>query len=798
MLKNNKTSTFQKNNNNNENTMNQQLLNLFKYRLYPPPIGSFEQNVKISPHLNLMTLEPVLSKGKRIVLGDGSFSKVFLYQNKISKIKYAVKQMNIELLISKTNSKNIIIEEINIQGKILHPNIIRLFNYFKDKNNENIFLILEYASKGTLFDYIQSKRGLDESEAFYYFFQAVNAVFFLHKNQIIHRDIKPENLLINQNNILKLCDFGWSVCLNNDKRVTFCGTVEYMAPEIVKNERYDFSIDVWSLGVLLYELIHSYSPFVVKDLNINKIENNILSKELRFKKGVSLECRDLIEKLLIKDAENRIKVGEIYKHPFILKYINIINRNLKVLNYINYTNNGYYKNASSSNFKGRNGNNNSKKRLIGEISESLNEFGSIPAEPEASKILFNFDEIVRQFNKIDINANKNNEQKESKDIQNNIMNTKEIIKIDKNTAKKTKHKKSITLNNSDFIKIGINSLRADTNNDNQNEIQLSERINKKKSSSMKEKFFKILIKKINYENPDLMRKKFIKKSLIKEYNSNLNKKKNLIINYINKNNEPKKNGNFSFSNILIKSYINNAHKYNINKKIKENLSDKNINYKSKLNNVKKSFVKVFQNGSYINKTHFYNGNFESYKTNQYCKNIPKTARKINIKKILIKKSKNSLNKLKNSVIPFNSIKKARSKDNIKNKFTVNLSNINVYNLYSSNLCPNNYRFDHSNYINHANTFVFMDKGQGLNLDESRNIKKIINNTGTDVLGKNKIIKIFLSKYKNKSGDNSNKKKIPNLKKNQTNNKIFLSSPKLTEVKDKNKEKVLSVKIQGEN
>ena len=95
---------------------------------------------------------------------------------------------------------------------------------------------------------------------------------------------------------------------------------------------------------------------------------------------------------------------------------------------------------------------------------------------------------------------------------------------------------------------------------------------------------------------------------------------------------------------------------------------------------------------------------------------------------MIKKSKNSLNKLKNSVIPFNSIKKARSKDNIKNKFTVNLSNINVYNLYSSNLCPNNYRFDHSNYINHVNTFVFMDKGQGLNLDESRNIKKIINNT----------------------------------------------------------------------
>ena len=82
-----------------------------------------------------------------------------------------------------------------------------------------------------------------------------------------------ENKLINQNNILILCDFGWSVCLNNDKRVTFCGTVEYMAPEIVKNERYDFSIDVWSLGVLLYELIHSYR-FMLYDADDNLLEDS--------------------------------------------------------------------------------------------------------------------------------------------------------------------------------------------------------------------------------------------------------------------------------------------------------------------------------------------------------------------------------------------------------------------------------------------------------------------------------------------------------------------------------------------
>ena len=264
MKKNNRSENAQKNNINDiKEEINNNLLNLINYNLYKTNIGCFYENSKINSNLNFTSLEPILSNGKKILIGDGSFSKVFLYQHKTSKIKYAIKRMNIPSYLKKTNNKNLILDEINIQSKIEHPNIIKLFNYFKDKNNINIFLILEYASKGTLFDYIQNKNGFDETEAFYFFFQAVNAIYFLHKNRIIHRDLKPENLLINHNNILKLCDFGWSVYLNNNKRITFCGTVEYMAPEIVKNESYDYSIDVWSLGVLLYELIHSHSPFVV-------------------------------------------------------------------------------------------------------------------------------------------------------------------------------------------------------------------------------------------------------------------------------------------------------------------------------------------------------------------------------------------------------------------------------------------------------------------------------------------------------------------------------------------------------
>ena len=403
-MKNITNSNYQNNINDNSQILDHLLLNLLKNKIHEVSDGQVFENPNINKNLNFTTLEPILLKGKKTLIGDGSFSKVFLYQHKKTKIKYAVKKIN---------------------------NNFGILWLFIIKYKVNMFLILEYASKGTLFDYIHNKKGLNETEAFYFFIQAVNSISFLHKNKIIHRDIKPENLLINNNNILKLCDFGWSVYLNNNnKRVTFCGTIEYMAPEIVKNESYDFSIDVWSLGVLLYELIHSHSPFVVKDLNVNKIENNILSKELKFKKGVSLECRDLIEKLLIKDANERIKIDDIYKHPFILKYTNMMDKYIISKNKLKNDNDIFFeKEKNDENFK---------PAKVDEIRESFSEFDTIPSEPKPAKILVNFDKIVRKFTKIDNIIKSKNENKDNiknaKSIK-NIMNTKMI--------KEKGHKKSL-------------------------------------------------------------------------------------------------------------------------------------------------------------------------------------------------------------------------------------------------------------------------------------------------------------------------------------------------------------------
>ena len=792
MRKNKINPDFQKNNNNT--ILNQQLLNLLKYKLHPPPLGCIYENPKINQNLNFASLEPILSNGKKILVGDGSFSKVFLYQHKISKIKYAIKIININSFMQKTNNKNLILDEINIQSKIAHPNIIRLFNYFKDK--KNIYLILEFALKGTLFDYIHYKNGLDEPEAFYYFIQAVNSVSFLHKNKIIHRDIKPENLLINSNNILKLCDFGWSVYLHNNKRVTFCGTVEYMAPEIVKNEGYDFSIDVWSLGVLLYELIHSHSPFVVKDLNVNEIENNILSKELRFKKGVSLECRDLIEKLLIKDAKNRIKIEDIYNHPFILKYINMMNKAIK-LPQIN---------------KGSSDINNNKKQIEDdlvdkkekdtkkkkneEIKESFSEFDTIPTEPEPAKIVVNFDKIVRKFTKIDnqnINMNK-------RKIKNKIMNVKSINDLDdKNQEKGTRHKKSLSLNNENFENFNINNLVNNLDNEKKDkpiqEIIIEKKENKenKNMNLNKENLLKLIIKKTtNSENANIKHKKFIKKTLIEEYNNNLIKNKCINKNkIINKYTDFKINPNSSYTkNLLINSYIAKNKKNIFNEKLLGNLTDKNLDNNSKLDISSKIILKncksisSFKNIKNNNPINDYS---PSSNSNSSRKNNKKNIFKIKAKKNILTKKLNNLNKSQNNNNLFNILKKPCFKNNFRNKFTLNLSNINVYNFCSSGLGSNNTKS-----FNQINTFIFMDKSRETKRQKIGQNNNYKNSCKTARLLKKKISKIFLStdavntsNYNNtKSNRTENSKSKNDIKMNQ---KLFLNFSKINKYKNKKRE-----------
>jgi serine/threonine protein kinase len=172
---------------------------------------------------------------------------------------------------------------------------------------------MEYICAGDLLNFIKKRTKLSEQTAKFIFKQIILAIQFIHSKKIIHRDIKLDNILIDLDNKIKLCDFGVSKFLNSTKLFDQCGTPAYIAPEILRNEGYDFSVDVWSAGVVLYAMLSGNVPF--KGKNVQELHERILKG--KFKEiDVSFECRDLIRKIFEIDVEKRIKIEEILCHSW--------------------------------------------------------------------------------------------------------------------------------------------------------------------------------------------------------------------------------------------------------------------------------------------------------------------------------------------------------------------------------------------------------------------------------------------------------------------------------------------------
>jgi aurora kinase len=154
--------------------------------------------------------------------------------------------------------------------------------------------------------------------------QIMRAVFHLHKYNIIHRDIKPENILIGPDNVLKLADFGWAVSDKNGfkdthhKRTTLCGTLDYLPPEMVENRPYSESVDTWTIGVLLYEMLTGSPPFMAPgtENTYKKIQECVVD----FPDYVSPEAKGLIQMLLQRDSTKRPNINVAIQHPFFAKH----------------------------------------------------------------------------------------------------------------------------------------------------------------------------------------------------------------------------------------------------------------------------------------------------------------------------------------------------------------------------------------------------------------------------------------------------------------------------------------------
>lgn len=168
-------------------------------------------------------------------------------------------------------------QEINIQKEIDHPNVVKLFTVYREPGK--LHLLLEYASQGTLFQYIKRNKKLTDAQISFVFKEICYGVLELHNKNILHRDIKPENILLDENFIPKLADFGFACIIKKDeRRRTICGTREYFAPEIWNYKNQSLKLDIWCLGILLFELCHNRAPFKFIQKSFEK-EANMLKNE---------------------------------------------------------------------------------------------------------------------------------------------------------------------------------------------------------------------------------------------------------------------------------------------------------------------------------------------------------------------------------------------------------------------------------------------------------------------------------------------------------------------------------------
>ncbi|CAG9316528.1 unnamed protein product [Blepharisma stoltei] len=249
------------------------------------------------------------------VLGKGSFGKVLLVIKKGTENYYAMKILKkkaIEARKQRTHTLN----EKRIMQKSNCPFIVQLKYSFQTK--DKLYMVMEFMKGGELFFHLKKSGKFTEERARFYAAEILLAFEYLHNIGVIYRDLKPENILIDDDGHIKITDFGLSklgISESNPKAFTFCGTPEYLAPEILKNQGHDKKVDFWSLGAVLYEMISGAPPFYSK--NRNEMYKNVLNKPVEMKPNFSNELSDFLTKLLQIIPEKRLSdMAEIKKHQF--------------------------------------------------------------------------------------------------------------------------------------------------------------------------------------------------------------------------------------------------------------------------------------------------------------------------------------------------------------------------------------------------------------------------------------------------------------------------------------------------
>lgn len=249
-------------------------------------------------------------------IGVGSFSYVYLAVHKICKVEVAIKIIPKKRIASSMNTIRFE-REVSTLKQLDHPLIAQLFETLEDDLFH--YFVMELAKNGDLLSYINKVGKLNEISAKQYFVQILSVLEYMHKvKKVAHRDLKAENILLDENDNVRIIDFGFSISFTDDNPnlQTKCGSPAYIAPEIINGEDYTNAADIWSIGVVLYAMVTGKLPFEDPSNSVQAILQKIVDSDLCLPKELSPELKQLIQRMLCRVPSRRITINEIKIHTW--------------------------------------------------------------------------------------------------------------------------------------------------------------------------------------------------------------------------------------------------------------------------------------------------------------------------------------------------------------------------------------------------------------------------------------------------------------------------------------------------
>lgn len=248
------------------------------------------------------------------LIGQGGYGKVWQVKYKTTNEIYAMKVFRKDFLVKSKAVSSTFVER-DVLKKCLHPNIVRLHFAFQDE--DRLYLVMDYINGGQLFNVLRDGDSVaDEKLARFYMAELVLALEYLHDNNIVHRDLKPENILIDEDGHILLTDFGLAKedISNENRTSSFCGTLEYMSPEMIQGQPYSFSTDMWSIGVLLYDILMGRPPFMHSNNSV--LQKKIMTEKIKLPSYLDASTHAVIKGLIERNVERRLTIKKLKSHAF--------------------------------------------------------------------------------------------------------------------------------------------------------------------------------------------------------------------------------------------------------------------------------------------------------------------------------------------------------------------------------------------------------------------------------------------------------------------------------------------------